>query len=171
MTKQLPTLAPQRADEPVYLFGLRAFRFLVTERIPVSLLASYERKAALHASQTIVTSPLDQYLTADEALRLRERWHDVRAQLLASIEDDAARLAALQQQANALDGLQDAPSAPQGDDLRDGGTKVPRPPQGPQPKAGGVSLVSGNPLPSPAVAAQRLIDARNRAAAQNGGVL
>ena len=142
----IPRLAGQQPGETAEAFGLRAFSYLVTERVPVTLLTPLQQAAALHFSLVAVTAK-------DVAPAVRERYHDVRLQLVAAASRPAI-----------VDAPPAAVSAPQAAPLA-GGARVPRPtPPSPQrPPSAAVSPLTGNPLPDAATVAARLAAARRHA--------
>ncbi|HXU02715.1 MAG TPA: hypothetical protein VN903_17240 [Polyangia bacterium] len=140
--KTFPTLTPAQPDETPEQFGVRAFSFLAVERVPVGCISPDARAAALHFSILLVTAP-------DLLDTTREQWQDVRRQLAQRAADDQRALAT----APAPVAPQQPAAAPQG-----GGSKVVRPtaPTRPTPPSTGASLITGNPLPSPAEALARI---------------
>jgi hypothetical protein len=139
----IPRLLGQQPGETAESFGLRAFAYLVTERVPVTLLTPEQQAAALHFSLVAVTAP-------DVADAVRARYHDVRLQLVAAASRPVV-----------VDAPPAAPAARQASSLP-GGDKVARPvpPTRPTPPSAAVSVVSGNPLPDAATVAARLAAAR-----------
>jgi hypothetical protein len=136
--KTFPTLTPAQPGETAEQFGVRAFSFLAVERVPVGCISPDARAAALHFSILLVTAP-------DLLDSTREQWQDVRRQLAQRAADDQRALATSPETTAA------SPETP-------GGAKVvatPRPTR-PTPPSTGASLITGNPLPSPAEALARI---------------
>jgi len=146
---RIPTLDAQRAGEPAEAFGLRAFSYLVAERVPVGLLTREQQAAALHFSLLLVTAP-------DVAASVLARWADVRHQLAVALATPVVAETAPVA----------ASTAPQSAPLP-GGARVARPvpPTRPTPPSAAVSPLTGNPLPEPLAIAARLAAARRRALA------
>lgn len=149
---RLPAVPAQLADEHASDYGLRLFRFLVAERIPVTLLSRAQQEAALHFSLVAVVAP-------NVADSVRVQWHDIRHQLAAAVARPASAEAA-----------PEATGAPQ-KPAKSGGVRQPRPvpPTRPTPPSTGVSLLTGQTFDL-ATALARVQAARDRAQ-QDGGAL
>lgn len=74
----IPTLEPRTADESPREFGLRAFRFLLTESLCACVLPSSTLEQAIAASQ-LMTS-------ADVADAARERFHAIRLDIMRTLD-------------------------------------------------------------------------------------
>jgi hypothetical protein len=107
----IPTLEPQRAGERPADFGLRAFRFLVSERVVAGLLDTDALELAMHASHGVVTA-------VEMNAEAREVMRGVRFDIATTLERRARE-------------MPPAVSAPPPDDSRqpdgprDGGHRVP----------------------------------------------
>lgn len=76
----IPTLDAQRRDESPREFGLRAFRFLLTEQLCAAVLDSRTLEHAMAASQVVILGD------AETSPVARERYRDVRLDILRTLD-------------------------------------------------------------------------------------
>ena len=76
---RIPTLAPRGIEEAARAFGLRAFEFLMRERVVAALLDTDVLEQALAASHLIVVA-------SEMADTVREQLHTVRLDIAATID-------------------------------------------------------------------------------------